>query len=56
MHTVSKPSGQGPDVYQKQINLDLLRLKEIVVFEIERFNPIITFESKNRRDICIPKK
>ena len=33
MHTVSKPSGQGPDVYQKQINLDLLRLKEIAVLE-----------------------
>jgi len=33
MHTVSKPSGQEPDGYQKQINLDLLRLKEIVVLE-----------------------
>ena len=33
MHTVSKPSGQEPDGYQKQINLDLLRLKEIAVLE-----------------------
>ena len=33
MHTVSKPSGQGSDGYQKQINLDLLRLKEIAVLE-----------------------
>ena len=29
MQVVSKPSGPWPDGYQKQINLDLLRLKEI---------------------------
>ena len=33
MQVVSKPSGVSPDGYQKQINLDLLRLKEIVVLE-----------------------
>ena len=33
MQVVSKPSGQGSDGYQKQINLDLLRLKEIAVLE-----------------------
>ena len=33
MQVVSKPSGETPDGYQKQINLDLLRLKEIVVLE-----------------------
>ena len=29
MQVVPKSSGQEPDGYQKQINLDLLRLKEI---------------------------
>ena len=40
MQVVPKPSGQGPDAYQKQINLDLLRLKEIAVLEklINEFN------------------
>ena len=33
MQVVPKPSGETPDGYQKQINLDLLRLKEIVVLE-----------------------
>ena len=33
MQVVPKPSGVSPDGYQKQINLDLLRLKEIVVLE-----------------------
>ena len=33
MQVVSKPSGQGSDGYQKHINLDLLRLKEIAVLE-----------------------
>ena len=33
MQVVSKPSGGSPDGYQKQINLDLLRLKEIAVLE-----------------------
>ena len=33
MQVVSKPSGQGSDGYQKQINLDLLRLKEIAFLE-----------------------
>lgn len=33
MQVVSKSSGQEPDGYQKQINLDLLRLKEIAVLE-----------------------
>lgn len=33
MHIVQKPSGQEPDGYQKQINLDLLKLKDIVVLE-----------------------
>ena len=33
MQVVSKPSGVSPDGYQKQINLDLLRLKEIAVLE-----------------------
>ena len=33
MQVVPKPSGETPDGYQKQINLDLLRLKEIAVLE-----------------------
>ena len=33
MQVVPKPSGETPDGYQKQINLDLLRLQEIVVLE-----------------------
>ena len=33
MQVVPKSSGQEPDGYQKQINLDLLRLKEIAVLE-----------------------
>ena len=33
MQVVPKPSGVSPDGYQNQINLDLLRLKEIVVLE-----------------------
>ena len=33
MQVVPKPSGVSPDGYQKQINRDLLRLKEIVVLE-----------------------
>ena len=33
MQVVPKSSGVSPDGYQKQINLDLLRLKEIVVLE-----------------------
>ena len=33
MQVVPKPSGVSPDGYQKQINLDLLRLKEIAVLE-----------------------
>ena len=33
MQVVPKSSGETPDGYQKQINLDLLRLKEIVVLE-----------------------
>ena len=33
MQVVPKPSGETPDGYQKQINLDLLRLKEIVLLE-----------------------
>ena len=33
MQVVPKSSGETPDGYQKQINLDLLRLKEIAVLE-----------------------
>ena len=33
MQVVPNPSGVSPDGYQKQINLDLLRLKEIAVLE-----------------------
>ena len=33
MQVVPKSSGVSPDGYQKQINLDLLRLKEIAVLE-----------------------
>ena len=33
MQVVSKPSGETPDGYQKQINLDLLKVKDIVALE-----------------------
>ena len=33
MQVVPKPSGETPDGYQKQINLDLLKVKDIVALE-----------------------
>ena len=33
MQVVPKPSGVSPDGYQKQINLDLLKVKDIIALE-----------------------
>ena len=33
MQVVPKPSGETPDGYQKQINLDLLKVKDIAALE-----------------------
>ena len=33
MQVVPKPSGETPDGYQKQINLDLLKVKDITALE-----------------------